>query len=84
MDVPEWLRQQRLSTVRAVTPSDTEDLPDGVCAGLDIGGGGDVKVTFQNGDVYTFVARPSGSFIPAAIARVWATGTSATNIGAAY
>lgn len=65
----------------AVTPSDSTDLTTpgrGVCfASI-----GALKVTMVNGDVVTF---PSGTLAagvihPLQVQRVWATGTTATNI----
>ena len=69
-----------------VTPSDTVDIPN--IAGPDIqnegcvlyiGTSGDIKVTTVAGNDVTFVAHPAG-YMPVQVKRVWATGTSASDI----
>ena len=72
----------------AVTPSDTATIPsisaaDGTgnngCV-LYVGVAGDVKVTTAGGDDVTFTGILAGSFIPVQVVKVFATGTSASNI----
>ena len=72
----------------AVTPSDSADIPnvanqDGSgnngCV-LYVGGAGTLKVTTIGGDDVTFSGLIAGSFVPVQVVKVWATGTSATNI----
>ncbi len=81
---------QKLQAGRAaaVTPSDTVDIPsvsnqDGSgnngCV-LYVGTGGTLKVTTIGGDEVTFTGIVSGTFVPVQVIRVWATGTSASNI----
>lgn len=74
-----------------VTPNDTEDAAHSLLIGqtppraLWIGVGGDVKVHLVNSAsarVYKNV--PSGSWLAVRAKWVWATGTTATNIVAAY
>ena len=64
----------------AATPSNTADLAF-VTTALYVGGAGDVTVradgSTQN---VTFTAVPAGSVLPIRVARVMATGTTATNI----
>jgi hypothetical protein len=85
---------QKLQAYRAasVTPSNSADIPsvstqDGSgnngCV-LYIGGNGNLRVTTAGGDDITFVAVQAGSFLPVQVVRVWATGTSATNIVALW
>ena len=62
----------------AVTTDDANDLPDGPCLWLYIGVSGDVKATV-GGNPVVFKAAPVGPLWVRA-ARVWATGTTATNI----
>lgn len=65
----------------AVTPSDSSDL-NFVARGLYVGAGGDLKVDFANGDTgVTLYSMPAG-FIPIAVKRVYATGTTASYITA--
>lgn len=81
---------QKLQAGRAaaVTPSNTVDIPsvstqDGSgnngCV-LYVGTGGTLKVTTIGGDEVTFTGIVSGTFVPVQVLRVWATGTSASNI----
>lgn len=85
---------QKLQAGRAaaVTPSNTVDIPsvstqDGSgnngCV-LYVGTGGTLKVTTIGGDEVTFTGIVSGTFVPVQVIRVWATGTSASNIVALW
>jgi hypothetical protein len=71
-----------------VAPSDTSNIPsvstqDGSgnngCV-LYVGGYGDVKVDTVGGDTVTFVGVNGGTFFPLQVLKVYATGTTATNI----
>ena len=82
---------QKLQAGRAaaVTPSDTFDIPsistdpgagkNNGCV-LFVGGAGNIKVKTIGGDEVTFNGINTGSFIPVQVVKVFATGTSATNI----
>lgn len=82
---------QKLQAGRAasVTPSDTANIPSvtGVenngCV-LYVGGTGTVKVLTVGGDEVTFSGVQAGTFMPVQVLRVYATGTSATNIVALW
>ncbi|WP_279478020.1 hypothetical protein [Aureimonas sp. SK2] len=66
--------------VLAVVPSDADDLPF-VTTGLYIGVGGDVAVKDRvSGDTVVFKNVASGSGLPIRVARVLATGTTASAI----
>ena len=67
----------------AVTPSDSTNLTNTARA-LYIGGAGNVKVDTAGGDTVTFNSVASGSVLPVRVKRVYATGTSATNIISVY
>ena len=78
---------QKLQAGRAaaVTPSDTARIADvagGVNNGcvLYVGGAGNIKVETVGGDEVTFVGINTGTFLPVQVVKVFATGTSATNI----
>lgn len=78
---------QKLQVGRAaaVTPSDTARIADvsgGVNNGcvLYVGGAGNLKVETIGGDEVTFVGINTGTFLPVQVVKVFATGTSATNI----
>jgi len=61
----------------AVTPSDSANLSTYARA-LYVGVGGDLKVTLLNGGTVEFRNIPSGSVIPAAVTKVFATGQTST------
>lgn len=65
-----------------VAPSNTSDLPYASRA-LYVGVAGDVKVTTVNGSVVTFTNHPVG-YLPARVARVHLTGTTAAEIIAVW
>ena len=62
-----------------VTPNDSTDLTTYARA-LYIGVGGNLKVTTLRGSTLTFIGVGSGSILPVAVRRVWATGTAASSI----
>lgn len=61
-----------------VTPHDTD--PFNLCRALYIGTGGDVRVQMKSGAVVTLKNWPSGVRMSGGFARVFATGTTASNI----
>lgn len=65
----------------AVTPNDAADLPN-FSRALYVGGGGDIRITTVGGDTVTLTA--ATGFLPICVARVHATGTSATAIVALW
>lgn len=69
----------------AITPNDGTDLAF-VTRGIYVGVTGDVAVNMANtpGANVIFKAVPAGSLLPLAVARVLATGTTATNIVAVW
>jgi len=80
------------ATAAAVTPSNTDDLstPSSLPAGsqykpaiLYVGVSGDLSVRTASGNDVLFVNVPIG-FFPVQVTRVFATGTSATNIVAIW
>lgn len=72
-----------LAYLAAVTPADGSDLATSARA-LWVGGAGDIKVTTVGGSTVTIVGVTAGSILPVRVARVWATGTTATNILAGW
>ncbi len=80
---------QKLQAYRAaqVTPSDTTDIPAVSTATgknfgclLYVGTAGNVKVETVGGDEVTLVGINTGAFIPVQVKKVFATGTTASNI----
>jgi hypothetical protein len=61
------------------TLSDTVNDPNGPYRGLYVGTTGNLKVTMRDGGDQTFMNAPVG-YHPIAVRRVWATGTTASNI----
>ncbi len=62
----------------AVTASDSTDLAQ-VTRGIYVGGGGHLKVTLAGGSTVTFSNLSAGIW-PFEVVRVFATGTTATNL----
>lgn len=70
---------------RAITKSDTDKLPLGVCRALWIGGAGDVAVIAENDTAaVTFVGCAAGQVIPVKCKMVMSSNTTATSIVALY
>ena len=69
---------------KAVTPSDTADLPDGPSRALYVGGAGNISLITGGGSTITFSNVNSGYVLPLEVVRVRATGTTATNLVAIY
>lgn len=68
----------------AVTPNDSTDLTT-TARGLYIGGAGNVTLDTAGGETtVAFVGLTAGSVLPVRVARVRATGTTATNIVAIW
>lgn len=63
----------------AVTPSDSTDLAAPARA-LYVGGSGNVKINDSGNGAVTFYGVAAGSILPVMARRVYATGTTATNI----
>lgn len=64
----------------AITPDNDADLPDNVRA-LYVGSAGDIKVDFvDSGSGVVIKNTTAGSILPVQIKRVYATGTTATNL----
>ena len=68
----------------AVTPDDDSNLPTLATKGLWVGGAGNVKVGTVNGNTVTFNSVPAGILLRIQAKRVYATGTTATNIVALW
>lgn len=63
----------------AVTTSDDDDLANSTRA-IYVGGAGAVKVTTVGGDTVTFAAVPVGTTLWVRVKKIFATGTTATNL----
>ena len=61
-----------------VTTSDTQDLT--TISVLYVGVGGHVKVKTRQGSDVTFYNMNNGQFVPVQVKRIYATGTTATNL----
>lgn len=67
----------------SVSPSDTVDLVNGATRAVMVGEDGDLAVTYANG-VEDTIYLLAGVVHPISVARIKATGTTATGIKAAY
>lgn len=63
----------------SITPNDSTALTN-IAVGIYVGGAGDLKVDTKAGTALTFVGVAAGTFLPIAVTKVYATGTTATNI----
>ena len=64
----------------SITPDDDDNLTFAT-RGVYIGGGGDLRVDMQGGGVaVTFVGLAAGTVLPVRVAKVYATGTTATSL----
>lgn len=70
------------SSAAAVTPADGADLPK--TGRIWVGGTGNVKVDTISGDTVTFNSVPAGTILPVRVKRVYATGTTGTNMVVCY
>jgi len=77
------LKQASAVAVKAVTPSDAVDLPDGMCRGLLVGTAGVATIIDAGGNQATLVPLQVG-YNWVAVRRVFATGLVAANIWALY
>lgn len=65
----------------AITPNDSTDLIQHGLRALWVGGAGNVAIrALSDGSAVTIAGVPAGTLLPIAVARVLATGTTATNI----
>lgn len=64
-------------TWKAITPSDTTNLPAG-CRGIYVGGAGNLALVGDDNTVTVFTAVPVGVFMPCGARRVNVTNTTAT------
>lgn len=72
-------------SLAAVSPHATDDLPNGVCKALWVGGEGNVAIIAENDtDAVTIVGVPAGTALPIRAKAVRVSGTTATNIVALY
>lgn len=78
------VEDQGARSLKAVTPSDTLNLPMAPCRALWVGVAGDVAVMADDDSAaVTLLAVPAG-LLPVRAKRVLATGTNATSIVALY
>jgi len=64
---------------RAITPNDSANLPR-PGAFVYVGGDGNVKITAEEEGTVTFIGMSAGDILPVSVVRVFATGTTATNL----
>lgn len=71
------------SSAAAVTTHDTNELAN-LTTRVFVGGAGNIKVTMMDGTDVTFTGVIAGSVLPIRVRRIFATGTTATNIVAMW
>ena len=69
--------------IRAVTPSDSANLPDGQSRGFHVNVAGNIKFTDATDNAVTLTVL-AGVPYPYAAKRIWSTGTTATGIFGLY
>lgn len=67
----------------SIVPSDAVDLSR-TTRGIYVGSSGDLNVTTKGGDTVTLKNLAAGIVHPLRVSRVWATGTTATDIVGVY
>lgn len=77
---PDW----PATKLRAVTPADGTDLPDGICRALFIGTAGDLVLLAAEDETAVLMPSVQAGILPVSTKRVLATGTTATGIVALY
>ena len=65
-------------------PSDTVDVPGGICNGVQVGTTGDVAFIDEHYNRSIHKNKPNDSMVPVRIRRMLSTGTTATNINCLY
>jgi hypothetical protein len=75
--------ESKASNALTITPNDSTDLIEIPTTGLYVGTGGDIKVDMLDGTT-TFVGLKAGVVYPFEITRIYATGTTATDIVVIY
>jgi hypothetical protein len=70
--------------IKAISASDTVNLPDGVCDAILVNGAGNVVVVLENDETTTITGVVAGTILPLTVKRVNATSTTATNMYALY
>lgn len=77
------VKGRTIKSAYLVTPSDTVDLPNGITAGVYVGGSGTLVCTLADGMDITFTALQAGVVHPIAVKRIKTT-SGATTILALY
>jgi len=67
----------------AITPSDTDNVPNAPVS-VYVGGTGNVVVVTSRGDTVTFTGVPAGTILPVQVRQVKSTNTTATSLVAIY
>ncbi|WP_443021481.1 spike base protein, RCAP_Rcc01079 family [Sphingobium sp. AntQ-1] len=70
--------------LRAVTPHASNELPDGPCRALKIGGAGNISIVARDDAAPVTLAVSAGELLPIQAKAVRVSGTTATGIVAIY
>jgi len=73
------------ANLRAITPHATDDLPDGPCRAIWVGGAGNLNLVARGDtDPVPLTAVPAGTMLAIQVRAVRSSGTTATGIVALY
>lgn len=72
------------AVARAVTPNDAADLPNGTARAIYVGVAGDVTMTLARDGAQVLFKSMAVGLHPLRAKRIWAAGTTATDIVAIY
>lgn len=81
---PNTGRDWPATQLRAVTPSNTVNLPSGACRALHIGTAGDLTVIAKDDTAAVLIPDVPVGILPVSVLRVLDTGTTAEGIVALY
>ncbi len=73
-----------IRSIVSITTSDTVDMVTGPCRSVYVGVAGNLKITTPSGEDVTLVGLAAGIWHPFMAVRIWATGSTATDIFAGY
>lgn len=77
------IQTQPYNRARAVTASNTVDLPGGVSDAISAAGAGNIAAVFPD-DSVVVIAMAAGQLLPIAVKRINSTSTTATGLTALY
>lgn len=77
-------RPNTIQSIESISTGSGDVTTTHTTVGLYVGGTGNVKVDTANGDTVTIVALAAGVWHPISVTKIYATGTTATDILVGY